>query len=104
MLDLDALKGKHEDVKLDDVEYKVPRGMESMTLQAVAMGKMAMDSIKKLSQGSEDEDLTVEDVEKIHKFISAASTIPLDIISKKPLSVLSALITLMMKTDEPTPA
>jgi hypothetical protein len=94
MLDLDALIGKYERVKIDGKEYDVPVGMDSLTLQAVAVAKQAMVSIAKLSKA--DEELTDDDVLRIHKFVSASTSIPIDTIGKCSVNVLTKIIELMI--------
>jgi len=100
MLDLDALTGSHETVKLEDIEYKVPRGMNSLTLRAVAAGKKAMRGIAKLAKGS-DEDVEEEDIEKINHFLFLATGIPVETLEKRSLNDLTALIQLMMPAPKP---
>lgn len=97
MLDLDALIGKKEIVKLGGKEYGVPIGKQSLTLPSMWHGKRASSALQKLAEGGED--LDESDINNIISFVSSASGIPVDVVRVQPFVVLSEIIALMFRDE-----
>lgn len=93
MHDLDALIGKFDHVKLNGQEYKIPIGLDSMSLMAVAHGQRAQKAIQKLADNGGE--MTQQDVDDIQSFVASAAGIPIDVVRSSPLRVLTELFALM---------
>ena len=94
MLDLVALVIDTIEIKIAGKTYTAPRGINSLPIEAVAAGKSAQEALTKLEGGSGE--LTPDDLERVYRFLSLASTIPVDILRGKPMNVLMQIVSTIL--------
>lgn len=89
MIDLDALCAESQKVKLGGKEYEIPRGFSSIPLRAVPLGSELAPIFTRLQKDSQA--LTDDDVGLIIRFLSLATSVPVDALQDLPLAVIHAL-------------